>query len=46
MTEEEFEQQAEDIKKMMITFFRIRDKGERRKFKTIILSDVHQLLKV
>ncbi len=46
MTQEEFEAEAEELKQMMLDFYRIRDKGERKVFKKMILYYVHRLLKI
>ncbi len=46
MTREDFEREAEEIKSMMLDFYRIKDKGQRLNLKRNILYLVKQLLRV
>lgn len=46
MTREDFEREAEEIKSMMLDFYRIKDKRQRLNLKRNILYLVKQLLKV
>lgn len=46
MTKEEFENDAQDIKDLMMCFYRVRDRAEKRKLKKLIIYYVHNLLKV
>lgn len=46
MTREKFEFEVEEIKQMMLNFYFISDKGQRRNYQREILFAIKQLLKV
>ncbi len=45
MTDEQFQKEKEDLFGMLDTFRLIQDRGERRKFRTILRALFHELTK-